>query len=466
MIATLEDAARLFRPAAHLGIVSRPLYLLPLLRTGALAAMLSSEAADAGWAARFGVELHSLEEHTLSRDGGPGGPGLDGVTARLPALVGHRWRGRELRLAGYGNQREHWTAAVESTGARLLVPPAVARSEVLVDKTAMREWFDHLGVPTPASTVVSGRPDHRVLGRRFGAVYVAQTPRGSGGNGTHLVRDAAEAAALPAHERWLVSEYVGDTALNVHGFVGPDGLPQVLNPSLQLIGVEGTGCRFGQYAGCDFEAPERLSPPALRRCLEATERIGWGLAGLGYRGLFGADFVLRGDQAFALEINCRVQGSSWLLGEIELERADGRLPSLLRHVLGRHGVPTLGKPGPDPAQGVQLTVRHTGAAVRAERAPQAGAYALRDGALVRRGDAAGLLECGPDETVLVNLPPAGALLHPGAVLARLVTRRSLTAPDGRTLTAHGRALVDALHRLHSFADPVRKVDAGARTPVP
>ncbi|GAA2814284.1 ATP-grasp domain-containing protein [Kitasatospora sp. CM 4170] len=453
MIATLEDAGRVLRPGAHLGIVSRPLYLLPLLRTGALAALLSSEAADAGWGARFGVELHAQEEWSGTRDGGPGGPGLDGVAGRLPGLVGSRWRGRELRLAGYGSQRELWTAAVAATGARLLVPPPTADSDVLVDKVAMRAWFEHLGVKAPASTVVSGRPDHRVLRDRFGPLYVAQSPRGSAGNGTHLVRAADDAAVLPERERWLVSEYVGDTALNVHGFVGLDGLPQVLRPSLQLIGVAEAGAGFGQYSGCDFEAPERLSPRALSRCLEATERIGWGLAGLGYRGVFGADFVLDGDRALALEINCRMQGSTWLLGEIELERPDGRLPTQLRHVLERHGVPTLGKPDPDPASGVQLTVRHTGGRARAVGVPRAGAYALHEGALVRRGDAAGLLECGPEETVLVNLPPAGTVLHPGAVLARLVARRSLTAPDGRALTTRGRALVEALHRLYSFGEP-------------
>ncbi|MGW4893753.1 ATP-grasp domain-containing protein [Kitasatospora sp. NPDC004240] len=453
MIATLEDAERLLRPAAHLGLAARPLYLLPLLRVGALAALLSCEAADQDWGERFGVELHALEQHTGDRDGGPTGAGLEELTARLPALVGRRWRGRELRLAAYGAHREQWTAAVEGLGARLLVPPRPADSAVLGDKTAMREWFDHLGVATPASTVVAGALDHRALARRFGAVFVAQSPRGSAGNGTHLVRCAEDAAALPERERWLVSEYAGDTALNVHGFVGLDGLPQVLRPSLQLIGVAGTGAAFGQYSGCDFAAPERLPARALARCTEAAERIGWGLAGLGYRGVFGADFVLRGEEALALEINCRMQGSTWLLGEIELERGDGRLPSQLRHVLERHGVPTAGKPDPGPARGTQLTVRHRGGAARLLRGPAAGVYERREGALVRRGSGAGLLECGPRDVLLANLPPAGALLRPGTVLARLVTRVSLTAPDGRTLTEEGRLLVDAVHRLHTFGEP-------------
>ncbi|MFI6845885.1 hypothetical protein OG535_17005 [Kitasatospora sp. NBC_00085] len=330
----------------------------------------------------------------------------------------------------------------------------------------MREWFDHLGVPAPAGAVVGGRPDHRALRDRFGAVYVAKSPRGSAGNGTHLVRSAEEAAALPERERWLVSEYVGDTAVNVHGFVGLDGLPQVLRPSLQPTGVEAAGAGCGQYAGCDFGAPERLFPVAVRRCLDATERIGWALAGLGYRGVFGAVFVLRDDRALALEINCRMQGSSWLLGETELERGDGRLPTPVRHVLERRGVPALGKPDPDRAEGVQLTVRHAGAPARAVRVPETGAYALREGALVRRGDVAGLLECGPEETVLVNLPPAGTLLHPDAVLARLVTRRPLTAPDGRTLRAGAASWSTPCTGSTPSGCPARKVDAGARTPVP
>ncbi|MFI6448677.1 ATP-grasp domain-containing protein [Kitasatospora sp. NPDC050543] len=455
MIASLEDAERLLRPAAHLGLAARPLYLLPLLRTGALSALLSAEAADTGWAERFGVEAYALEEQTLTRESGGTARDLDELTRRLPGLVGARWRGREYRLAAYGSHRAEWTAAVEALGARLLTPPPPADSAVLGDKTAMREWFAHLGVPTPASAVVSGELDYADLRGRFGPVFVAQHPRGSAGNGTYLVTCADEARALPARDRWLVSEYAGDTAINIHGFVGLDGAPQVLRPSLQLIGVDGVGSSFGQYSGCDFQAPDLLSPLALGRCRDAAERIGWGLGDLGYRGLFGADFVLREDRVLALEINCRMQGSSWLLGEIELERADGRLPTQLRHVLERHGLATLGKPDLDPAEGVQLTVRHTGPAARALRAPEGGLHALDPaggGGLIRRAAGVGLLECGPADCLLVNLPRPGTLVHTGGILARLITRQSLTTPDGRALNPYGRRLVDALHGLYSFGD--------------
>lgn len=38
----------------------------------------------------------------------------------------------------------------------------------------------------------------------------------------------------------------------------------------------------------------------------------------------------------------------------------------------------------------------------------------------------------------------------GGTLARLVTRKALTTPDGRALNPHGHRIVDALHALYSF----------------
>ncbi len=62
----------------------------------------------------------------------------------------------------------------------------------------------------------------------------------------------------------------------------------------------------------------------------------------------------------------------------------------------------------------------------------------------------GLLECGPEDCVLVNVPRPGTLLHPGGILSRLVTRKALTIPDGKALNPHGHRVVDALHALYSF----------------
>ncbi|OXY97702.1 ATP-grasp domain-containing protein [Streptomyces diastatochromogenes] len=453
MIASLDDVERLLRPARFLGTAPRPLYLLPLLRTGCLAGLLTPEGADTGWTDRFTADMYTLEERTRCRTDTLSGRDLDALMDHLPHLVGNRWRGREFALAAYGTYRPHWRQAIEATGARLLVPDVQHAWEALKDKAAMRDWFRQQGVPTPDDLVVGGVDgiDYPALRRRFGDRFVVQKPLSAGGNGTYLVTDESTAAGLPSRERWLVSEYVGDTTLACYGFVAHDGTAATLRAALQLAGIEEAGSGFGAYSGSDFGAPALLPPAVLARTNDAMERIGRGLTGLGYRGIFGADFAVRADSVVALEVNCRVLGSTWLLGEIELR--DGQVPTLVRHVAERHGHQTLGKPGQDPADGVQLTVRHTAAeACYVPSAPAPGVYVLQDDQLVFRRPGYGLLECGPDECVLVNLAREGTVLHPRGILGRLVARRPLSAPDGRSLNADGRRLVQALRRLYSFGE--------------
>jgi hypothetical protein len=443
MIASIEEAERLLRNTRYVGLAPRPLYMLPFLRLG-LSALLTRETADLDWADRFGTEMYSLEEQSRSRAAGSPGRGRRELLEGLPALVGTRWRGREFRLASYGRFGERWPSAFEELGARLLAPSRSGNAAMPTDKIAMRDWFRQLGVPVPASLVTED-VEYPALRRQLGTTFVAQRPRGTGGTGTFLITDLDTARALPASERWLVSEYAGDTTVNVHGFVDRDGVPTVLQPSVQLTDVAGIGSAFGRYSGSDFLAPTQLSEAAITLCTKAMGRIGWGLGDLGYRGLFGVDFAIRGDTAAALEINCRMQGSSWLLGEIEFSA--GGLPTAVCHVLEGHGLATTGPPELDGAEGTQLIIRHHRAPERVHTAPSGGVYRLSGDRLVRRADGYGLLECGTEDCVLLNIPRPATLLNPGGILARIVSRKSMSTPDGKTLNDHGTCVVGAVHAL-------------------
>ncbi|MEU3567568.1 ATP-grasp domain-containing protein [Kitasatospora sp. NPDC036755] len=451
MITSCDEAVARLRAVPGLSFCARPLFLLPLLRTGCLSAVLSVEGADAGWAGEFGAGFHALEPVSGVRDHTSLGDGVHEVLRRIAAAeaagaadgAAGGWRGRELALLPYTAMKPEWRTALAALGARLEEPPTRLALPVLGDKRAQRAWLRSVGAATPPDAVVPAL-DHRELRRRFGDRYVVQEPRGSSGRGTHLVTEEGDLREIRRAGRgpWLVSGYVEGAALNLHVLVSADSAVRVLRPSVQLTRVEGIGAPFGTYSGCDFAAPALLAPLALARAGSAARRIGEALAALGYRGLFGADFVLDGEHPLLLELNCRMQGSTWLLGELEL--AEHALPSALRHVLELYGHATGGEARTDPAGAVQLVVRHTGGPVRVTAAPGGGLHRLKDGLLRYCGAGFGLLECGPDDCVLLQLPSPGTVLLPGVPLARIVARHCLTTPDGTALTASGRRLVDAL----------------------
>ncbi|MER7753155.1 ATP-grasp domain-containing protein [Kitasatospora sp. NPDC097643] len=452
MITSYDEAIDRLRTTSGLSVCPRPLFVLPLLRAGLLTTVLSLEAADAGWADEFGTDFHALESLTGARDHTGTSAGIHQVLCHAPAPSrGPAWRGRELTLMPYQSLQPHWRDALDDLGTRLVEPHPQTTAPILSNKVAQRSWFRSIGAAAPRDAVLGSLEnlEHRTLRHLFGEVYVVQSPQGAGGHGTHLVTCEDDLRPLrSAAGPWLVSEYIDGTPLNVHGLVSADGTVSVLRTSVQLTRVDGIGAPFGTYSGCDFGAPGQLPGRALTRAGDTVARLGAGLAELGYRGLFGADFVLDGDRPLLLELNCRMQGSTWLLGELEL--AEDALPGALRHVLERHGHTTRAEPRLDPSDASQLVIRHTGGAVRVTAAPVGGLHRLKDDELHHCGPGHGLLECGPDDCVLLQLPSVGTVLQPDVPLARLVARYSLTTPDGRTLTPRGRQLVDAVRACFAF----------------
>jgi hypothetical protein len=153
----------------------------------------------------------------------------------------------------------------------------------------------------------------------------------------------------------------------------------------------------------------------------------------------------------ALEINYRAQGSTWLLGEIEL--AAGTSPTMLRDILERHGHATNGPCDLTAAPATQLIIRHSGPPGRITQVPPSGIYRLEDHRLRWHTSGYGLLECGPGDCAVLNLPAPDAVVYPRAILARLVTPQPVTTAAGTTLTEHGHRLVRAVHALLAI-DPL------------
>lgn len=327
---------------------------------------------------------------------------------------------------------EEWATAVSAWPGPAYIaasPPGIA-DRVAEDKIYVRRTLARLGVTTPEAVVIA-RADttFKRLRTRLGAPFVLQNPNGVGGQGTYLIRgqDDVEAALIgqPLVDTWLASRFAGNTTINVAGVVHRDGV-QLFPASLQVSGIEALGVKFGAYCGSQFgdlAVPERL----LREAQRQVTVVGHWLQSVGHLGLFGVDVAVSDNAVAALEINPRIQGSSWLLSALQVE---GR-PCLEQHVLALLGAPlSRAGGGAAVASGSHLLLRWRGAETLVHAAP-----AQRTVALSAEPGHVGHL---------TGLPAPGVVLQPGAIVGRLRSDGPLTTGDGHTMLPGPAAAIDQL----------------------
>lgn len=163
----------------------------------------------------------------------------------------------------------------------------------------------------------------------------------SGGVGISVVRSLEELeaawSAAPGHLMGWAPFLDDALPLNVNGCVFGTGDVTVHPASVQLIGLPSwTSRRFG-YCGNDFAAAALLDPGVLDELQRRTVTIGRWLAAMGYRGAFGADFLVDEDELHFAEINARLQGSSRMAAR--LAATTGHVDLLLDHVAAFLGLP-------------------------------------------------------------------------------------------------------------------------------
>jgi formate-dependent phosphoribosylglycinamide formyltransferase (GAR transformylase) len=346
-----------------------------------------------------------------------------------------------------------WEAAASTwpEHIRLLGPPARELATLADDKIFVRRELHRLGVPVPEAVVVAAGDlsgSYHRLARRLGVPFVAQTPQGAGGRGTYLVDSdgqlGAAVAQCPQVEQWLVSAYAGDVTINVAGVAHAAGV--TLAPaSVQSSGITEIGGGFGAYCGSDFGAAAGVDPIALASAYRYAHRVGAWLHDRGHRGIFGADVAVRGREVSFLEVNPRIQGSSWLLSG--LQRRRGRPECLVEHVrslLGHPAIDDRAAPS-DLGPGAHLLVRWTGPGGVVHAVPTAGSHRI----------------LGPGTPVTVSgLPRVGTLLAPGAIVARLESTDSLTTPAGSALRPDVADLVSRLRSAIELSPITASQDSG------
>ena len=145
--------------------------------------------------------------------------------------------------------------------------------------------------------------------------FVVQDARSSGGFGTFILceKNLNEIKKIiNKNQRYLVSIYIENSiSFNVHAIIGEyDHI--IFPPSLQIIQKDTERLLF---RGSDFiNASYALNLSSIEKIIK---KIIAKIEGLGYRGIVGFDMLqdLDSGEQFLVELNCRFQGSSFLINK-------------------------------------------------------------------------------------------------------------------------------------------------------
>ena len=343
-----------------------------------------------------------------------------------------------LELAAWAGQR----------GARVLAPDARVKHAVddkLRTRTALGNW----GVPVPEHFAVPASTlSYADATARVGLPFVVQALYGSGGVETWLVRESSDLAEIdvPPSDTVVVSRYAGGLTFNVNAAVAGNAVA-VSAPSVQAAGIPELVRTPARYCGNDFSLAGRTEPAVVAAARRLTRSVGEWLRRLGFRGIFGVDLAFDGRTMRVLEVNPRLQGSTWLL--CELERRAGRRPLGAIHAAAwmapREAPEQAAAYESEPLDGACLVLGHLRSEpLKLAARAKPGVYRVERSRLCWRGPGVSPADCrGDREFVIGSLPDARVSIERDGVLARVSAPFSLLR-DSSTLSAFGQVVTSAV----------------------
>ena len=354
-------------------------------------------------------------------------------------------------------------------GLRVLANPVELKTR-FDDKVAFRRRAVEAGLDAPPGEVAAlGELGARQF-EEFGPAMIVSEKIGSSGNQTHLVASLDELSRkreeligkLGADAPVIASAFLDGPAVGAAGVIY-DGKPRMSRPSVMLTGIPGCSMHRFDYAGSDYAAYRRVSPEGRRKIEEATFQIGEWIAGAGYRGIYGVDFIVHREKPYALELNPRVLGTTQLMTELE-EMQSGAPPTTYWHlaeflqpaatVERQDLLADLDKP---ELSGFQLILRNTIAArMRVGRSLTPGIYVIKDGRpeFIRRGFRLREVQAADEILVTCSPPAKGAIVEPRGAFCKLEGVSSIHEGGEAQISASAREMIDAFIR-HLALSPAR-----------
>jgi len=202
-------------------------------------------------------------------------------------------------------------------------------------------------VPVPPGEIISfGKLNFYELRDKYGLPFVVQYPLSGGGKGTFFINNSRELKAAKSslialtkgrisdNQEMVVSRFVRGPSPSVTGCVTRWGIFST-SPQHQVLSMKELYRRpagGGLFCGHDWSF-SRFSPSVYRQAKKAVEKTGQYLRGIGYRGIFGLDFIMdeKTKKLYVVECNPRLLGSFPVLTMAQIR--NGEPPILAFHIL-------------------------------------------------------------------------------------------------------------------------------------
>jgi len=335
------------------------------------------------------------------------------------------------------------------------------------NKIFFREKLTHLNLNTiPGRTTNLDITLYNCFKRELGLPFVIQFPYGSSGLNTYIINNPDKYRRLCEknfNKQVNVLKFIYGYCLNVNGII----ISQKRNfkvystyPSVQLTGLEECSNSSTTFCGNDYTASNDLDETMINKVSCITKTIGKWMGEVGYRGIFGLDFIVdkEKEEVFPIEINPRFQNSTSLFTILEIiEQNYGFLfllhileflkqkDAYLREFCFNFPYEEL----MNKYQGSQIILHNYSHQTIVNREILPGVYEFSNNKLVYKGSGVSLIDCRKKDEILITcgVPFKNKIIEPSAPVCKIQTRERITSFDYRSLNPNISKVVKQVYNM-------------------
>lgn len=213
--------------------------------------------------------------------------------------------------------------ALESYGGTVLNNPAELNRKFEA-KISQFQIFKDNNIPMSKSIVANiSETSWQSLTLELGNSFVIQEDRAHTGSGTYFVSSEIEFTEVQKKlngNNVRIAKFIDAHSYTVNGCVTKKGI-FVAGLQYQITGIAQLTPGKGSTIGNDWTHGFRsLSENARKQIFEITKKLGEIMQKDGYKGLFGVDLLVSGEEIFVIEVNARQTANISLQTKLEIQQ--------------------------------------------------------------------------------------------------------------------------------------------------